>query len=173
MLRLEPMTESEFNAYLDRILPDYAEQHVEAGNWEASEALDKAKEQISVLLPQGYATPHHHFLNILSSKDQAKAGILWWAENRDGEQATGFIYDLEVAESHQRQGIAFQAMSALENLAAEAGIDALHLHVFADNQAARALYQKLGYETIAEYNDQANQRVSGYRMMKPTAKQGD
>jgi len=39
MVQLVPMTEAEFQIYLQRAIKEYADEKVKAGNWQASEAM--------------------------------------------------------------------------------------------------------------------------------------
>ncbi len=52
-MQLVPMTDAEFTAYLAVLLPDYAAEHVRAGNWTAEEAEEKAAAQTREILPDG------------------------------------------------------------------------------------------------------------------------
>jgi acetyltransferase len=49
-----------------------------------------------------------------------------------------------VGDAWQRQGLGYQLLAALMNVAVEAGIERIHADVFADNQAMRRLGSKLG-----------------------------
>jgi acetyltransferase len=49
-----------------------------------------------------------------------------------------------VGDAWQRQGLGYQLLAALMNVAVEAGIERIHADVFADNQAMRRLASKLG-----------------------------
>lgn len=55
-----------------------------------------------------------------------------------------YIYDLAVAESHRRQGVATVAIRALQTLAAERGIYAIFVQADHGDDPAIALYTKLG-----------------------------
>lgn len=55
------------------------------------------------------------------------------------------IHDLEVAESHRRQGLATKALATLLEWGAERGARAAWLHVETTNDAGLALYETLGF----------------------------
>jgi hypothetical protein len=55
-LVLRAMTTAEFDAYRARFIPEYAEDHVRAGDWSAEQAEDLAARQIDELLPAGPGT---------------------------------------------------------------------------------------------------------------------
>ena len=65
------------------------------------------------------------------------------------ERSEFFLYDLAVAESHRRQGIATALIEALRQLAAERGAAAAFVlaDTDEDDAAAIALYRRLGEES--------------------------
>lgn len=137
-VRLRPMTEAEYTIYREYAVREYAKDKVAAGNWKPEEAVELAGKEFTESLPSG-----DNFLYIIedSSSDQ-RVGIVWLALMRPG---AGFIYDFEIDEAFRRQGYATQALTELDNVAREKGIEKIGLHVFGHNHAARALYQKAGY----------------------------
>lgn len=144
MITLRKMNEGEFESFLARSIPQYASEKVKAGNWSAEEAIERSRQEHASLLPQGLATPDHHLYTI--ALDGEPVGDLWLAVQQMSGGATGFIYDVFIAEPFRRRGIAWQALKLLENEAARLSIGKYSLHVFGFNTAARALYGKLGYE---------------------------
>jgi hypothetical protein len=52
-LPLRPMTDAEFTALLARLIPDYAADKVEAGDWAPDEAETLAARVTAELLPAG------------------------------------------------------------------------------------------------------------------------
>lgn len=56
------------------------------------------------------------------------------------------MYDFLVYEPYRRCGYGWQALQALEQNVRALGLDTIGLHVFGHNHAARALYEKAGYE---------------------------
>ena len=60
MIKLIPMTETEFKAYLEEDIKEYAEVNVRNGYWDETEALEKSKQAHDQLLPDGPATKDHH-----------------------------------------------------------------------------------------------------------------
>lgn len=143
MVRLTPMTEETFRDYLAVSVGEYAAEKVRAGNWVESEALERSAQSYAELLPDGVATPDNYLYTILAG--ETPVGELWFAVRQDGGHRAAFIYDFAINEAHRRQGYAAQALTALEPIVRDLGLDRISLHVFGHNQPAISLYQKVGY----------------------------
>jgi ribosomal protein S18 acetylase RimI-like enzyme len=135
------METGDFEPYVERVIREYAADHVRVGRWTAEEGLTKARDEVRTLLSAGLETPNHFLFNIVAGPSDNKVGIVWLAIEPRG----GFIYDLLVFESHRRQGYAQEALLLAEGIAREKGARRLSLHVFGDNTGARKLYTALGY----------------------------
>jgi ribosomal protein S18 acetylase RimI-like enzyme len=146
MVRLEPLTEAEFQAFLEPAIAEYAAEHIRGGRWSEAEAPEESRKEFMQLLPDGVHTAKQHLFSI---RDEAGAqvGMIWFAERERGADRSAFVYDVRIDEAFQRRGYATQAFQALERLVRDMGITAISLHVFGHNTAARALYEKLGFET--------------------------
>jgi ribosomal protein S18 acetylase RimI-like enzyme len=145
VLILRPMTDSEYDAYLARLLPNYAQGHVEAGSLNPNDALRKAEAQVRELLPDGPRTPDQYLFCLEEDADGAAVGILWFARQDRGVGPHAFVYDIEIEPEFRRRGYASQAFRLLEERVRGLGLSSIALHVFGRNQAARSLYSKLGY----------------------------
>jgi RimJ/RimL family protein N-acetyltransferase len=143
--RLTPMDPIDYEAFLEEAIVDYADDKVRVGNWQSDEALERSRREFANLLPQGTATPNNHLWMIEDSESATKVGILWLGVQERNGKRDGFVYDVRVFEPYRRRGYASGAFLALEDKARELGLASIGLHVFGDNHAARALYQKLGY----------------------------
>lgn len=148
-ITFEPMSEERFNTYYETKLQDYADEHVKAGNWHEADALENAQHQFKQLLPDGLKTKDHNLLTIMS--DHEAVGILWLFVKHNEEDKQAFIYDIELDENQRGKGYGNLTMASLEKYAKSEGISRIGLHVFAHNERAFALYQKMGYE-IKSYN---------------------
>ena len=144
MPTLLPMTQPEFDLYLTHLIPDYAADNVRAGYWDESEALEKSRQQIESLLPQGLQTKNHYIYTLVDG-DQA-VGMIWLNAQLDRAVKSGFIFDVMVDEKLRGKGYGKQLMSLIEEKARELGLKSIGLHVFAYNQVARNLYESIGYE---------------------------
>lgn len=146
MVRLIPMAESDFKDYLNHSVEEYAQDHVRAGNWDLSEALQKSEKEFQQLLPEGLASKNQHLFSIVDDSTGAKIGILWFAVQYKASQPYAFVYDFLIDEEFRRKGYGKQAFAELEGKVKELGLDSISLHVFGHNQAAIALYKMAGYE---------------------------
>jgi ribosomal protein S18 acetylase RimI-like enzyme len=147
MIRFEPMTEPEFQAYLAESVPRYAGEHVRAGDWHPAEALEKSRSEHQQLLPDGRATKNNFLWSLIDSETGSRVGILWLAVYPDRPQPSAFLFDFEIFEEFRGQGNGTRTLQALEEKARALGVDAISLHVFSHNTIAQSLYRKSGYET--------------------------
>ena len=145
MVRLEPMTETEYQEYIAEGIPQYAQEHVKAGRWSAEEALQRATEEFDEILPDGLQTKNQYFFSIVDEQAATKVGMLWFAVRNRGQKPIAYIFDVIVAENYRHRGYGEQAFRELETKVQDLGIQTISLHVFGHNHAARAMYEKLGY----------------------------
>ncbi len=146
MIRLVPMREAEYRVYLELSIREYAEDMVQSGNWQPEEALDRSTQEFAKYLPAGVATKDHYLYEIEDTTLGTKVGMIWLARIMQGAKPIMFIYDFRIDEAQRRKGYGEQALRAAEDQAKALGLDTIALHVFGFNHAARALYEKLGYE---------------------------
>lgn len=148
MVRLVPMTDSEFETYLEKTVPEYAADKVQAGDWSEDEALERSRQSYNHLLPQGVKTENNYLFRILLEESGEKIGVLWI--KHEVPRPHGFIYDIALDEAQRGKGYGKQAMLALEEIAKELGLETIALHVFAYNTVAMKLYDKLGYKVTSQ-----------------------
>lgn len=141
------MTETEYEVFLERTIPEYAEDKVRAGDWAESEALERSRNEFLVDLPQGVQTPNN-YLYTLYDGDNA-VGLIWMRANVDRPTKDGFIFELYVEEKYRGKGYGKQAMFLIEEKARGLGLKSIGLHVFGSNQIARNLYEAAGYEVTS------------------------
>ena len=154
-LQLRPMTDGEFVTYRDRLIREYAHEHVRAGNWTAEEAEAKSAAQVDELLPEGLATPDT-LLSIAESAEPGRVGervgLLWLALRRspDGSLASAWIYDIEVDAEHRGGGYGRALLAAAEEELRHRGAPAVGLNVFGHNEVALRLYASSGYRVTSQ-----------------------
>ncbi|EAE3218323.1 GNAT family N-acetyltransferase [Listeria monocytogenes] len=146
------MTASDLEDFLSTAITDYANEKVEAGTWDEEEALAKSQDSFNKLLYDGITTPNEYLYSIISGE---KIGYIWFHvdETRSGKHA--FIYDFVIFEAFRCKGFGTKTLEALDALAKEMQITKIELHVFAHNQTAIGLYNKVGFQntdiTMAKY----------------------
>ncbi|EIC9405682.1 GNAT family N-acetyltransferase [Listeria monocytogenes] len=146
------MTASDLEDFLSTAITDYANEKVEAGTWDEEEALAKSQDSFNKLLYDGITTPNEYLYSIISGE---KIGYIWFHvdETRSGKHA--FIYDFVIFEAFRGKGFGTKTLEALDALSKEMQITKIELHVFAHNQTAIGLYNKVGFQntdiTMAKY----------------------
>ncbi len=143
IVSLVPMSRATYDAWLARVVREYADEHVEAGNWLPGEALEKAQQQFDQLLPDGLHTAGQHLFSICEL-DGTEVGILWVGP-RPGVPRALFIWDIQVHEQARGHGFGGATLTALHAWAREQGFERVGLHVFGSNDVARRLYARAGY----------------------------
>ena len=149
MSKLLPMTQPEYDAFLKRLVPEYAADNVRAGYWAESEALEKSRQAIESLLPEGLQTKDHYLYSLYDG-DRA-VGMIWLKANMDRPVKNGFIFDVYIDEQQRGKGYGKQLMLLVEEKARELDLKSIGLHVFAYNEVARKLYENVGYK-VSSFN---------------------
>jgi ribosomal protein S18 acetylase RimI-like enzyme len=144
-IRIEPMSDEEFQASRNHTIPEHAADYVRRGIWAEGAALKTSREGFAQLLPQGLATRGKHFCNILDNKTGRRVGEVWYSVQEKGGKVQFSIGWIRIEPQNRRQGYASQTIRLLENKARGLGADRTWLNVWMDNLGAIALYQKLGY----------------------------
>ncbi|WP_192583477.1 GNAT family N-acetyltransferase [Streptomyces albicerus] len=139
--RGRPMTEAEFESWMERAKEDYVQDWITRGVPEA-EARAKSERDHATSLPDGLDSEGMQF-SVLEHEG-TPVGMLWLGA-RDG---WGFVYDVEADERYRGRGHGRSLMLLAEAQAIAAGRTGIRLNVFAGNTPAERLYESLGYETI-------------------------
>jgi len=142
---LRPITDTEFSAWLSQAVPAYADDKVESGAWPQEHALERSRQEHAALLAQGKDTPDHFVYSIVGDAG-SPVGAIWFAAEAQGPTRVAYVYNVVVWPEHRRRGHATHAFAALEGEARRLGLAGIALHVFGHNQAAQALYAKLGFK---------------------------
>lgn len=145
--QLRPMTQPEFDAFLARSIPEYAADNVRAGYWAESEALERSRKEFERFLPQGLQSPDNYLFTVYD--DGTPVGVIWMKANLERPIKSGFIFELYIDESQRGKGYGKQAMLLIEEQARALGLESIGLHVFAVNEVARNLYERVGYEVTS------------------------
>jgi hypothetical protein len=151
MLRLVPMTQSEFDSYLERAVPEYAQAHIRAGDCDPGEALALAQADYASLLPLGLATPNHHLFTIRDGEESV--GIMWF-QARQADSQVGLSLRLQRGGGAAPQGLRSPGDARPRGDGGRHGITRVNLNVMGYNDAARALYEQCGYRIAGIGNDE-------------------
>ncbi|WP_113737223.1 N-acetyltransferase [Ensifer sp. ENS12] len=152
MISLRPMLDSEYPAYLDYFIPDYAIEISANYGFSDADALVQARREIAQDLPQGVKTPGNVLLCVINETDSSLIGYLWYRPDLAGHSV--FISDLHILASQQGQGFAKQALNALETELSAKGFKQIKLRVAENNRRAKHVYDVAGF------------RVTGINMSK-------
>jgi ribosomal protein S18 acetylase RimI-like enzyme len=148
-LHVRAMTRPEYDEFLARQIPQYAQAHIRAGTWTPDEAERMAADQFRQLLPDGPDT-RDTLLRTAETPDGHRVGLIWIALNRPGAPpGSAWIFDIEVDPARRGEGWGRALLRAGEQDAARHGATSIALNVFGDNTTARHLYDTSGYETAA------------------------
>ena len=145
---LEPPRER-FSSYRNDLTRDYARDKVRAGAWSPEEAPHRAAADLDGLLANGTETEGHYLYLLRDRSTSEEVGVVWLAVLESGVGRSVWIYDIQIHGPFRRMGYGTQALRAVEERAIELGAASVELHVFGHNPAARALYEKVGYETMS------------------------
>lgn len=104
-----------------------------------------------------------HVIILIASINGEVVGGLVAYELEKFEQARRevYIYDLAVAEPHQRQGIATTLIERLRDIAAKRGVWVIYVQADYTDPPAVALYEKLGVREDVMHFDIAVSNASG------------
>ena len=141
-VRLDPMTDDEYDAWLEKIVPEYAADNVRSGRWAQAESVALSQASFDELLTNGRDTAGQ-LLWTVRDEGGSEVGILWVATDRRPRYA--FIYDIEMDAARRGEGLGTATLTALEEWCRANGIDSIGLHVFAHNEGAWRLYKRMGY----------------------------
>ncbi|MEZ8339282.1 GNAT family N-acetyltransferase [Vibrio cyclitrophicus] len=150
MIKLRPMTSSEYPAYCDYFIDDYSREIVENYGHSLDRAIELANQDLLRSFPNGLETNDHALLCVESGSELV--GYLWHSINA-ADKST-FIYDFFIFPNFRNNGYGKLAISVLESQLKSVGIEQIKLRVAYQNKRALKLYQEIGFA------------ISGYNMSK-------
>ena len=71
------MNAEEFAAYVERAIPEFAQDKVASGQWSKASSLELSRQGYDELLPKGLATPENFLFTLRETATQATVGALW------------------------------------------------------------------------------------------------
>lgn len=154
MLTLQPMSESEFEAWLIHSRKNYALEKQKEGLSE-EDALAESQKSFKRLLPEGTKTPNSHLYSLKLKGSDEPIGHLWWALQKQGSKDVPWIYDIELKPEHRGKGYGRKAMDLAQQDVKAKGFSRLGLHVFGHNEVAQKLYRSMDFQitNVVMYKD--------------------
>jgi ribosomal protein S18 acetylase RimI-like enzyme len=140
------MTTTRRAAFLDALWVHYFDDLVGAGlrEQDAHQNIEMNKRNV---LHDGEPVEGQYFFEVVH--DGEVVGQLWVARRGPEGSTEFFVYDVAIDEARRGQGLGRATMVAAEEFARANGGTRLGLSVFGPNTVARALYESLGYRTMA------------------------
>jgi len=147
-MQLVKMNFEQYQIWFTRSKEEYIKTKMESNGYTRLEAEQIASDSYAKLLPLGHVSVDQFLYSIYHEEFNDKIiGYLWFYFKTNGQSKKAFIYDIIIEEEYRGKGYGRLAMLACEIEAKKLGAMNLGLHVFANNAAAIALYQSLGYVT--------------------------
>jgi GNAT superfamily N-acetyltransferase len=154
---LRPVPAERMPAWVRRSADEYARDLVALGR-PAADAQREADEGMAQSFPDGRPRPGHAVLDVLDDTG-AVVGYLWIGPASDADADPGadansdsdawWVWDVLVDEGRRGEGLGRATMLLAEQYAVSHGARTLGLSVFGFNDAARRLYESLGYATTS------------------------
>ena len=146
MVTLVPITQPDYEAFLEKSIRDYADDKVHNGNWQPEEALELSRKEHQDLLPEGPKTRGQFIFSIYHPETGQNLGILWVKVKMDTPRREAFIYNFVIDDAYRGRGYGKQALLALDEKLISMNVESVGLHVFGFNSGALELYKKAGYQ---------------------------
>jgi RimJ/RimL family protein N-acetyltransferase len=145
-ISFKELTPEEVQQYIEYQGPIYAE-NVSSNQGIPKEKALRDAEQTYKLLSEENRKNGQYIGHIFCAEKKQNVGIIWY--NIQAERDRVFIYHIYIEEAFRKQGYAYAALTLAEDAARREGVSRMALHVFAANEGAQRLYERLGYETAS------------------------
>ena len=149
-VKIRKMTNKEFENFCQWSVEDHAKELMEECRMSQAEAIMKAKEEVTQMLPNGLNTEHNYLMMIVEEDSEESAGFIWTIHEETAGKKQSFVCDFAIRELKRRKGYATETLHLVEKNAVEAGCQESVLFVADSNDAARALYEKCGYQILRQ-----------------------
>ncbi len=146
MISFDKITPKGFAEYSEYFIADYSEEIADNYGYTREKAMSQAKQELEEAFPNGVALPDNHLVSIqLNANGQASTiGYLWYSLGENSDHA--FICDFYIGERDRGKGYGKAALSVLEEVLQQSGIDQIRLRVAYKNPRALKLYKEIGFE---------------------------
>jgi RimJ/RimL family protein N-acetyltransferase len=151
MIRFEPMTDSDFQMYLRKVVPEYAAEYVHAGSWHPDEAMSRARDQFQRIFAHGPQTPNQTLYTVWDAETNINIGMLWYTLDVSRKRRTVFLSDFFIFMEFHGRGYEERVLIALEDELRAAGVERVELNLFWHNTVERGMYEKTGFTPVSVY----------------------
>jgi ribosomal protein S18 acetylase RimI-like enzyme len=144
-LELVPMTQAEFEDYMDQgAVQHLANELARARDLSAETALKMALQSFDGIHPERKVDSPDQFVFHVAD-GATRIGVLHFGIKRDRTRPYVYVWDIVIRPEYRGNGYGEGTMRALERKTSELGFSRIALNVFGHNAPAVALYNKLGY----------------------------
>ncbi|MET8147772.1 GNAT family N-acetyltransferase [Actinoplanes sp. NPDC049668] len=147
-LTLLEMDDRDFAARRELMVTGYATAIAVARKLSARDAAAESERDIAERLPRGAATRGQLLRKAVV--DGAEIGWIWVSLPGTTMPDMAWICDVEVDAGRRGRGYGAAIIEAVEAELAGLGVSRLGLNVFGDNDTARRLYERLGFDVTAQ-----------------------
>lgn len=146
VMKLHPMTDSEYEFWSARSQANYATDKMKANSLTRADAEAIAAADFKRNLPDGLLSKNS-FLYTAKDAEGNRLGFIWFTIRGGSGNQYAYICDVIIEEPHRGRGLGKQLMRLIEDKVKEQGLSRIGLHVFGFNEPAIRVYQSLGYLT--------------------------
>jgi len=141
---LREMLPDEQSAFRSYSISDYARELAGDRNISPEAALAQAGQEFDELLPGSFLKT----IEVYS----IPVGVLWYLTEETDSVRHAFLNDFVIAPEHRRKGYASAALKTLAQEAQARGCTEIRLYVSDDNHAAKALYERCGFQLLRPFS---------------------
>jgi ribosomal protein S18 acetylase RimI-like enzyme len=146
---LTPLTQADYPRFLEIVSETYTAGATLAGEMTAQQARARAAQDLEALLPYGPDTPSMLLRTVTVAGDHV--GHVWLGVRGPAGTTYGWIWDVYIDPGHRGRRYGAAAIHLAETEArTRFGISEVRLNVFAGNENAIRLYQRLGYSVSSQ-----------------------
>jgi mycothiol synthase len=158
-LTLAEMNPDDFVRRRALLVASYAQAITRARALTPAQARAEAERDVAERLPRGPATRGQLLRKALV--DGTEVGWIWLSMPGTTVPDIAWINDIEVDPPFRSRGYAGAIITAAEAELVARRVPAIGLNVFGDNNTARRLYERLGFEVTAEQRSRSLAEVPG------------
>lgn len=149
-LTIRAMTNEEFDSFFRWSVENHTKELMMQSDKTQDEAISEANAEVKEMLPEGLSTAQNHLMTFVETGSNENLGFIWTLYEVTAGRKQSFICDFAIWEPYRRKGYGAAALFLAEAKAMQDQCVESVLFVRDDNGAARALYQKCGYQVLRQ-----------------------